>query len=63
MKTDTNHNWGGKRDGAGRPQKFAEYARITISLDAADLERLDKYCERRGEKRSEVIQRLIRRLR
>lgn len=58
----TKSNRGGRREGAGRPRQFAEFAKFSVSLDAELLDKLDGYCEANETTRSAVIREAIERL-
>lgn len=51
---------GGRREGAGRPPKYKELAKLSITLDAALLERLDTRREQLQLTRSAATQEAIR---
>lgn len=51
------HGRGGKREGAGRPRKVQDRARITIDLERTTLEKLDEF--RHEKSRAEFLRELI----
>lgn len=48
------------RRGPGQPRKLAEPVKLSVMLDRADLDRLDRWCKRLRIKRSEAVRRLVR---
>ena len=50
---------GGKRDGAGRKPMFDEYAKISVSMDASLVEKLDAYCRRHDLNRSQAVRKIL----
>lgn len=51
--------WGGKRDGAGRPPLPDNLRRLTVLLPEWQVEALDDEAERTGRTRNEVLRELV----
>jgi len=49
--------------GPGRPRKHDQTERISLTLSAADKERLDQFARSKQLNRSEAVAKLIRRIR
>jgi hypothetical protein len=60
-RSKTAKEWGGKREGAGRPEEETRVKRVTISLPPDLLNQVDKIAYAvGGGSRSETIARLLR---